>query len=400
MACTTCSAARPARKCWAWSAGSRSACCCPVFTCGGRKRGRVLAQLKMHAGPPVRRWLTWHRSTGVLLLPLLLLATLTGVGMVYSSGFQSALIAAFGGQDVQAEPRAAREARAIDWNRGAAAGADRTARRTPCIACRRPSLATASCPSARRRTGEWHPVGRSLVADPRRRAGVLQTYDATAQRARRAHAARRSIRCTSAPSAAPLMKWAIALRRTAAGVPAGHRLPVLAPPPRSRADRRLRALNPGIPARPLQCAACGSTAQPASFRIGPHQIAPRVILAPMAGVTDKPFRMLCKRLGAGLCVSEMTTSDPRFWNTAKSRHRMDHDGEPAPISVQIAGTVPAGDGRGGALQRRPRRADHRHQHGLPGQEGVQRLGRLGADARRSRWSRASSTPWCARSTCR
>ncbi|WP_119718870.1 tRNA dihydrouridine synthase DusB [Cognatilysobacter tabacisoli] len=76
------------------------------------------------------------------------------------------------------------------------------------------------------------------------------------------------------------------------------------------------------------------------MRIGPHDITPRVILAPMAGVTDKPFRMLCKRLGAGLCVSEMTTSDPRFWSTAKSRHRMDHVGEPAPISVQIAGTVP------------------------------------------------------------
>ncbi|KFN46494.1 tRNA-dihydrouridine synthase B [Arenimonas malthae CC-JY-1] len=74
--------------------------------------------------------------------------------------------------------------------------------------------------------------------------------------------------------------------------------------------------------------------------IGPHRIAPRVVLAPMAGVTDKPFRMLCKQLGAGLCVSEMTTSDPRFWNTAKSVHRMDHAGEPDPISVQIAGTVP------------------------------------------------------------
>ncbi|HSR64330.1 MAG TPA: tRNA dihydrouridine synthase DusB [Xanthomonadaceae bacterium] len=76
------------------------------------------------------------------------------------------------------------------------------------------------------------------------------------------------------------------------------------------------------------------------MRIGPHAIVPPVILAPMAGVTDKPFRVLCKRLGAGLCVSEMTTSDPRFWNTAKSRHRMDHAGEPAPVSVQIAGTVP------------------------------------------------------------
>jgi tRNA-dihydrouridine synthase B len=60
----------------------------------------------------------------------------------------------------------------------------------------------------------------------------------------------------------------------------------------------------------------------------------------MAGVTDKPFRLLCKRLGAGLAVSEMTTSDPRFWHTAKSLHRMDHVGEPDPVSVQIAGTVP------------------------------------------------------------
>ena len=77
------------------------------------------------------------------------------------------------------------------------------------------------------------------------------------------------------------------------------------------------------------------------MRIGPHLIEPKVVLAPMAGVTDKPFRQLCKRLGAGLAVSEMTISDPRFWNTRKSLHRMDHEGEPAPISVQIAGTDPA-----------------------------------------------------------
>ncbi len=76
------------------------------------------------------------------------------------------------------------------------------------------------------------------------------------------------------------------------------------------------------------------------MQIGPYAIQPRVILAPMAGVTDKPFRQLCKRLGAGLAVSEMTISDPRLWNTRKSLHRMDHDGEPAPISVQIAGTEP------------------------------------------------------------
>ena len=76
------------------------------------------------------------------------------------------------------------------------------------------------------------------------------------------------------------------------------------------------------------------------MQIGPYRIDPPVALAPMAGVTDKPFRMLCKRMGAGLCVSEMTTSDPRFWNTPKSLRRMDHVGEPEPVSVQIAGTEP------------------------------------------------------------
>ena len=76
------------------------------------------------------------------------------------------------------------------------------------------------------------------------------------------------------------------------------------------------------------------------MRIGTHSISPGLILAPMAGVTDKPFRQLCKRLGAGLAVSEMTTGDPRLWHTQKSLHRMDHIGEPAPISVQIAGTEP------------------------------------------------------------
>jgi tRNA-dihydrouridine synthase B len=76
------------------------------------------------------------------------------------------------------------------------------------------------------------------------------------------------------------------------------------------------------------------------MRIGRHDIVPNVILAPMAGVTDKPFRLLCKRLGAGLAMSEMTTSDPRFWRTEKSLRRMDHVDEPDPVGVQIAGTVP------------------------------------------------------------
>ena len=77
------------------------------------------------------------------------------------------------------------------------------------------------------------------------------------------------------------------------------------------------------------------------MRIGPHSIEPPVILAPMAGVTDKPFRQLCKQLGAGLAVSEMTTADPRLWNTNKSLRRMDHAGEPDPVSVKIAGHDPA-----------------------------------------------------------
>lgn len=71
--------------------------------------------------------------------------------------------------------------------------------------------------------------------------------------------------------------------------------------------------------------------------IGPHRLAGRVILAPMAGITDRPFRQLCRRLGAGLVVSEMVTADRRLWQTPKSRLRLDHRGEPGPRSVQIAG---------------------------------------------------------------
>jgi tRNA-dihydrouridine synthase B len=77
------------------------------------------------------------------------------------------------------------------------------------------------------------------------------------------------------------------------------------------------------------------------MQIGPYRIDPAVVLAPMAGVTDKPFRLLCKRLGAGLAVSEMTNADPRLWQTRKSLRRMDHEGEPEPVSVQIAGYDPA-----------------------------------------------------------
>ena len=73
------------------------------------------------------------------------------------------------------------------------------------------------------------------------------------------------------------------------------------------------------------------------IRIGPYTLPSRVVLAPMAGVTDRPFRILCRRFGAGLAASEMLTSDTRLWSTPKSRRRMSHEGEPEPRVVQLAG---------------------------------------------------------------
>ena len=77
------------------------------------------------------------------------------------------------------------------------------------------------------------------------------------------------------------------------------------------------------------------------MRIGPYTLAAPLALAPMAGVTDRPFRLLCRHMGAGLAASEMVTSDIRLWNTSKSRLRLDHRGEPEPRVVQIAGYDPA-----------------------------------------------------------
>ncbi|GAB3463880.1 tRNA dihydrouridine synthase DusB [Azotobacter salinestris] len=77
-----------------------------------------------------------------------------------------------------------------------------------------------------------------------------------------------------------------------------------------------------------------------AVRIGPYTLPNRLILAPMAGVTDRPFRALCRRLGAGMTVSEMLTSDVRLWNSRKSRLRLPHGDEPEPRSVQIAGGDP------------------------------------------------------------
>ncbi len=76
------------------------------------------------------------------------------------------------------------------------------------------------------------------------------------------------------------------------------------------------------------------------MNIGPYPLANNLFVAPMAGVTDRPFRMLCKRLGAGYAVSEMITSRRDLWNTLKTSRRANHDGEVEPIAVQIAGTEP------------------------------------------------------------
>lgn len=76
------------------------------------------------------------------------------------------------------------------------------------------------------------------------------------------------------------------------------------------------------------------------FNIGPYHIQNQTVLAPMAGVTDLPFRRLCRKMGAGLVVSEMVAADPNTWSTRKSRLRVQFGDEPAPRSVQIAGYDP------------------------------------------------------------
>jgi tRNA-dihydrouridine synthase B len=77
------------------------------------------------------------------------------------------------------------------------------------------------------------------------------------------------------------------------------------------------------------------------MRVGPYTLPNNLFVAPMAGVTDRPFRKLCKQLGAGYAVSEMVTSKRELWTSLKTSRRADHAGEPGPIAVQIAGVDPA-----------------------------------------------------------
>ncbi|MGB5166429.1 MAG: tRNA dihydrouridine synthase DusB [Woeseiaceae bacterium] len=76
------------------------------------------------------------------------------------------------------------------------------------------------------------------------------------------------------------------------------------------------------------------------LKIGPYELSSPFVLAPMAGVTDKPFRAICRRYGAGMTTSEMTTADTSLWQTAKSRARLDLDLSATPVAVQIAGSEP------------------------------------------------------------
>ncbi len=76
------------------------------------------------------------------------------------------------------------------------------------------------------------------------------------------------------------------------------------------------------------------------MQIGPYKLANNLVLAPMAGVTDRPFRQLCKQLGAGMAVSEMVSSNSLLWGSEKTKRRADHDGEVEPRNVQIMGADP------------------------------------------------------------
>lgn len=76
------------------------------------------------------------------------------------------------------------------------------------------------------------------------------------------------------------------------------------------------------------------------MQIGPYQLVNNLVLAPMAGVTDRPFRQLCKKLGAGLAVSEMVSSNSLLWGSEKTIRRANHEGEVEPKSIQIAGADP------------------------------------------------------------
>lgn len=143
--------------------------------------GRAITHLRMYRGPPVRRWLTWHRNIGALSLPLLLLVTLTGVGMIYHAGARSLLTAVFGGDDGPAPPDSPTDRRGTpEWSRilttAQAALPDAQLTRLAPPADGEDVIALRA-----RNAGEWHPNGRSLVFVDWVGSSALLTHDATAQ---------------------------------------------------------------------------------------------------------------------------------------------------------------------------------------------------------------------------
>lgn len=168
---------------------------------------RLRASLRWHAGPPTRRWLSWHRSSGTLLLPLLLLVTLTGVGMIHSNGFRIVLTGLLGGA-AHPRPEAVAAAAPHDWNRLLASAHDGL----PGARVSRVSVPAdddALVVFRARAAGEWHPVGRSEIRLDR--AGRrLQVVDATSDPAGiRAHQAIYPLHI-GAVGGAP-MRWLTAL---------------------------------------------------------------------------------------------------------------------------------------------------------------------------------------------
>lgn len=141
-------------------------------------RGRWFAQLRVHRGPPVRRWLSWHRSGGAVLLPLLLLSTITGLGMVYHDAARALLAAALGGRAPARAPQA--PAAAVRWDRvlALADGALADARLTRVAV---PAPASGSVELRAKQSAEWHPNGRSTVTIDAAGTRVLQSTAATAE---------------------------------------------------------------------------------------------------------------------------------------------------------------------------------------------------------------------------
>src|SRR3954464_8651294 len=117
------------------------------------------------------------------------------------------------------------------------------------------------------------------------------------------------------------------------------------------------------------------TGGPSNVKIGPIQLRNNLIVAPMAGVTDRPFRILCKQLGAGMAVSEMVACKSLLWGSEKTIRRGNHEGEDDPSSDPRGregaeggadrGRGPGNDGRGGEIQRRQARGYHRHWYRKP-----------------------------------